>query len=391
MDSDQLEKNSSEMAETRSKLSEQAKSRKNKMEMYDHKRTANAKLSELEQEAKDKSNYLLAKAQMQLEEQEDEIKHLNELMLYAKCVSIRDLQVAEKAYIQKEKKEEDARLDAMAELERVTELKKIEEKEKIRMSELKNGAAKIRQQIMEREELLLLEQDKKDQETKVLLKALQDMAEAEVKEKMSKIKAQKSLMEDVNAANQQLTERKKIQKLAEEEEDRKVLQYVIDKQKRDEENARAVKQKSVEREIELARLRLAQEKVSDKHSQQNALRAQRAFEAHEREWRRKEKEAAEKHAAQEKELREERVKQQDAREFAIAVEAHKMRKEFYENLARQKDLEEIIKKQAIEEIIKKQAIEEHERNKKYALEVKVINFPSLILGSNSRKRSCSSS
>jgi hypothetical protein len=47
-------------------------------------------------ETLEKSNYLLTKAQSQLEEQEDEIKHLNELMLYAKCVSIRDNQVEQK-------------------------------------------------------------------------------------------------------------------------------------------------------------------------------------------------------------------------------------------------------------------------------------------------------
>ena len=46
----------------------------------------------------EKSNYLLTKATMQLEEQEDEIKHLNELMLYAKCVSIRDNQVEQKVF-----------------------------------------------------------------------------------------------------------------------------------------------------------------------------------------------------------------------------------------------------------------------------------------------------
>jgi hypothetical protein len=47
-------------------------------------------------ETREKSNYLLSKAQMQMEEQEDDIKHLNELMLYAKCVSIRDKQVEQK-------------------------------------------------------------------------------------------------------------------------------------------------------------------------------------------------------------------------------------------------------------------------------------------------------
>ena len=103
--------------------------------------------------------------------------------------------------------------------------------------------------------------------------------------------------------------------------------------------------------------------MTDKNAQQNALRVQRAYEAYEREWRRKEKDAAEKHASQEKELREERIKQQEAREYAIAVEAHKMRQEFYENLARQK---------ALEEKLKKEEIEAAERNKKYALEVKVL-------------------
>ena len=83
------------------------------MEQYDQKRLQNAKLSELERETKQKANYLLAKAQMQIEEQEDDIKHLNELMLYAKCVAIRDTQVNEKKYIQEKRKEEEMRLDAM--------------------------------------------------------------------------------------------------------------------------------------------------------------------------------------------------------------------------------------------------------------------------------------
>ena len=103
--------------------------------------------------------------------------------------------------------------------------------------------------------------------------------------------------------------------------------------------------------------------MSDKQAQQDALRAQRAYEAYEREWRRKEKDAAEKQAAQERDLREERIKQQKAREYAIAVEAHKMRQEFYENLQRQK---------ALEQRLKTEEVEIAERNKKYAQEVKVL-------------------
>ena len=68
------------------------------MEKYDLDRAKNAKLSDLDKETLEKSNYLLTKAQAQLEEQEDDIKHLNELMLYAKCVTIRDNQVEQKVY-----------------------------------------------------------------------------------------------------------------------------------------------------------------------------------------------------------------------------------------------------------------------------------------------------
>jgi hypothetical protein len=50
-------------------------------------------------------------------------------------------------------------------------------------------------------------------------------------------------------------------KVAEEEEDRKVLKYLLDKEKREEEQDRLAQQKKAEREKELSRLRAAQEKV----------------------------------------------------------------------------------------------------------------------------------
>ncbi|KAJ3203700.1 Cilia- and flagella-associated protein 45 [Entophlyctis luteolus] len=349
MSKEELQEYNHELNNQRILAAETAKARKAKMEEYDHKRSANAKLSALEQETKDKSNYLLAKAQMQLEEQEDEIKHMNELMLYAKCVAIRDAQVEEKKMIARERKEEDARLDAMMEIERVNELKKLEEREKRRIEgpvELRKGAAKIREQIEERREAALLEQERRDQETKQILKAIADMNEQDKAEKLQKIKMQRIMMLDVAKANQESTERRRQMKIAEEEEDKKVLQYILDKEQREIEKDRIMQQKKAEREIELA--------------QQDALRAQRAYEAYEREWRRKEKETAEKHKLQEDELKAERIKQQRAREHAIAVEARKMKDEFFENLRRQKETEERIK---AEEALK------HNKNRLYSTEV----------------------
>jgi Trichohyalin-plectin-homology domain len=103
--------------------------------------------------------------------------------------------------------------------------------------------------------------------------------------------------------------------------------------------------------------------VSDKQAQQDALRARRAYEAYEREWRRKEKESAEKQTQQEDDLRAERFKQQRAREEAIAVEAHKMKVEFFETLDCQKQEEISLKKVDSERAVK---------NRSYAQEVQVI-------------------
>ena len=63
------------------------------------------------QEAKEKSQYLLQKAQEQMEEQEDEIKKLNEIILNARCHAIRDEQLVEKTEIKQEQLEEDKRYE----------------------------------------------------------------------------------------------------------------------------------------------------------------------------------------------------------------------------------------------------------------------------------------
>ena len=90
------------------------------------------------------------------------------------------------------------------------------------------------------------------------------------------------------------------------------------------------------------------------------MRAKRALEAYERDWRRKEKETAEKLIRQEKMIREERIKQQKTREYAVAVEAQKMKQEFYDALQRQRD---------IEDRVKAEEQGKHKKNRQYSLEV----------------------
>ncbi|KAJ3338966.1 Cilia- and flagella-associated protein 45 [Gonapodya sp. JEL0774] len=353
-------KRAAESREHQFALLQAAADRKARMEESERQRTTNKELSDLERETREKNNYLLAKAQMQLDEQEDEIKHMNELMLYAKCVAIRDAQVEEKKTIHQKQKEEQARLDSVMEAERVSDLKRIADNEQKRQQVLKEGADVIRRQIEERREFALLEQERKDQETKATLRAIAERLDDEKRQKVERAKKQKELHRVIARANSESIARKKAVKESALAEDRRVMEYLLEKEKKDAE-AEKLKQEQVQaREKDLARLRAMQQKNVDKQAQSDAIRAQRADEAYERDWRRKQKESAEKAAKMEKELREERLKQQKAREHAIAVEAYKLKEEFYENLKRQKEDEE--KSQA--ELQRKQAA-----NRQYSVEV----------------------
>lgn len=63
----------------------------------------------MSQEAKEQSQDLLAKARAQMEEQDDEVKKLNEAILNAKCHAIRDAQLREREEIIRAMQEEDVR------------------------------------------------------------------------------------------------------------------------------------------------------------------------------------------------------------------------------------------------------------------------------------------
>lgn len=122
------------------------------------------------QEAKERSQYLLEKAQEQLEEQEDEIKKLNELILNAKCHAIRDAQLIEKVEIKKEQLEEEKRLDEMMENDRIKTLQEYDERENKKKQERLKGAKVLKNQIEDNKMSRLLDQNKKDLETAVCIK-----------------------------------------------------------------------------------------------------------------------------------------------------------------------------------------------------------------------------
>lgn len=89
-------------------------------------------------------------------------------------------------------------------------------------------------------------------------------------------------------ANSEQIERKKAMQQMEVEEDARIADYNKQKQLREAAVAEEKDRIAREKEAECARLRAAQEKVADKQSELDELRARRHAEVVEREWRERE-------------------------------------------------------------------------------------------------------
>ena len=114
--------------------------RKRMIKKYDEERRKNEKLEEIDELAREEAEYLLKKANELRQEQEEEVKRLNELILSVKVHAIRDAQVAEKQQIKRDIKDEEKRLDMMMEVDRLNAIRIQEEIEKKRKLDMKQYA-----------------------------------------------------------------------------------------------------------------------------------------------------------------------------------------------------------------------------------------------------------
>jgi len=140
------------------------------------------------------STKILLKAQEILNEQLDDVKHMNKMMMYAKCVTVRDQQLQEKQVLHGHKKNEEKRKDLMMEIERLKKIKYYEELEKYKKEEQKagfqsffffsnffpfSGHSIIIDQIKERELKRLREKEDQEREGQQILKEIKVLQKEE--------------------------------------------------------------------------------------------------------------------------------------------------------------------------------------------------------------------
>ena len=149
----------------------------------------------------EKRSELVDQAKTMLQEQDDEIKELNEAINNAKCHAIRDKQVDEKKEMEMSMLEEEARLDAMMEIRRLMQIEEADRKEKESHLMRLKGAEVLETQIKKNEQQRLLDAEKKDQETQAMLRYLERLQQEDYDNIIEKKEKQKELMMEVEKCN----------------------------------------------------------------------------------------------------------------------------------------------------------------------------------------------
>nr|CDS31649.2 coiled coil domain containing 19 [Hymenolepis microstoma] len=335
------------------KLQESAR-RVEQMKKFDMERRVNEKLNDLEEAARKESQHLLAKAMEQRQDEEEEIKQLNAAINNARIQAIRDAQLLEKEQIKKEMAEENDRLDRMMEIDRQNAIKVQAAIEAKRKEEEMLGACEIIKQINQNEQDRLLALAKSEQENMIMRRKIANEMLEEMSRRVNHQTKQNEFKKELDKYYN-LTREIKLKRA---EDDRKMDLKVQQDQKAKEERDAAIEAEQLrirkEKEEEINRLYGMQERAIDNQAEKDALRAKRAMEESERQWRRKELEAARKVQAAKEEMKQEKIKADQYKTRLLAMEATRNKMEFERVLRHQK------------EMIAKEKLEEEKRQKKKA-------------------------
>jgi len=277
----------------REKEREAAETLKKKIKTFDQTRTKKLPATIYQKESKEKNETLLTKAEKAMDEELDDVKHMNKMVHYAKCATVRDKQLEEAKELEQLKKEEDARMDIMMEVERLKALKFHEEREVTHKVAQKQGALVIVDQIKEREQVRVREQELKNKEQRQMLKQIEELQKDEVKQQEKKVIRAKQLMLEVEESNKRAIEIKQTKVSEEKDIDNKITDYNQKKALREEELQAELKRIHDEKEKDVQRLREKQLRAINKQAEIDELKARRAFEESERQAREKERKECE--------------------------------------------------------------------------------------------------
>ncbi|KAF4668479.1 hypothetical protein FOZ61_006321 [Perkinsus olseni] len=328
---------------------QKSKERKEKMVKMEEERKRNALRSTNEVKEKAERNLVFQRAREKLDEDMDDVKHMNQMMLYSKVATIRDAQIQEKRYMHAEREEEEQQLDVMSEIERLKALQMYEERNRKRAVDQRRGASVIVEQIKDRQQTKLREEEQRDRERDFILKQIEALKEEEIAQQIGKREAAAKLIQEVNVANAAALKIKEERLIADKLEDQKIVEYQRKREQQEKAREEELAAEAAAKEAEFARLRAQQQRAQDKAADMDALRAKRAVEAAERQARQKEQNEARRLQAINEELAEARRLQAEEKERRLAEQAMLEREEFERIVLVQMQQEEAERVRAEEE------------------------------------------
>ena len=296
------------------------------------------------------------KAKKYFEENIDEVKKMNKLVLYAKIASIRDKQIEQQKTIKLKTKKFEEKMDLIYELERLKNIKKEKINEEKRKNLIKEGGRIIKEQIKYNLLKKLKEKEEINKENMENLKMQQKLNEEEEKKIYDAKKIKQKLILYIIESNKQFIENKKIEKSKEIEEEKKLIEYNEQKAKEEEINLLNKKNLQKVKELELAKIREKQKKSNDFKLLLDELRMKRSIETTEKNERIKEKNEIIKNKKKMDELINFNKLMVDIKAQQKIDNAIKERNELFKNL---KEIEKEIKRDKNKTLEKERKLKEH--------------------------------
>lgn len=207
------------------------KDRMKKIDQVKHEEAKKHSNDEIDEQTKRK---LLEKSKNEVTMTFDQIMEMDKIVKYSKVSTIRKKQLEQQEMMRKEFTDQNKKMDEMMELERLKELKFHEEQKASKKEQQRLGALVITDQIKDKEIERIRLKEHQEKERLMMLKQIKELADEEKRgHEMKKLQTER-MAKEVQFANLKATEIKAQRIYEEKELDLKMIQYDMEKAKKEE-------------------------------------------------------------------------------------------------------------------------------------------------------------
>ncbi|XP_017004251.2 cilia- and flagella-associated protein 45 [Drosophila takahashii] len=283
---------------------------------------------------------VLGRAFLARQEQEQEVKQINRMILDAKCKAVREAQIQEKHLLSKALREDDERLARMVNERAQKALTEEDERERLEVEKRNRYAQEIRQQLSERENVRYLEAKRVADEAKdirratELLRGQEEQQRASVQQRKQRFREELQRIRDMsNVFKTMLSEQERLAEL-------RVTAYMREKQEKERQLKEMQRLAKKEFERRQQRIFTVAAEAMETRQTNDELKYLKERDRVEREYRQREKEAAISRREAERDLLESRAQQAQEMKQRLALEIAHAGEEFAKVMERMRKEEE---------------------------------------------------